>query len=48
MNVPLYTTCHTPVVATGKDGRDPGELHLPMGVAIHEENSSNILSELWP
>ena len=37
MNVPRYTTCHTSVVATGKEGRAPGELYHPEGVAIHEE-----------
>ena len=37
VNVPRYTTCHTPVVATGKKGRAPGELDWPQGVAIHEE-----------
>ena len=37
VNVPHYTTCHTPVVATGKDGEAPGELAAPQGVAIHEE-----------
>ena len=36
VNVPRYTTCHTPVVATGKKGEAPGELFLPEGVAIHE------------
>ena len=36
VNVPRYTTCHTPVVATGKEGRAPGELYHPEGVAIHE------------
>ena len=36
VNVPRYTTWHTPVVATGKEGRAPGELFLPYGVAIHE------------
>ena len=35
--VPHYATCHTPVVATGKRGRAPVELHLPYGVAIHDE-----------
>ena len=35
--VPHYVTCHTPVVATGKKGDDPGELYWPYGVAIHEE-----------
>ena len=37
VNVPRYTTCHTSVVATGKQGEAPGELFLPEGVAIHEE-----------
>ena len=37
MNVPSYTTCHTPVVATGKRGKAHGELFYPYGVAIHEE-----------
>ena len=37
VNVPRYTTCHTSVVATGKDGRAPGELNYPLGVAIHKE-----------
>ena len=37
MNVPGYTTCHTPVIATGKEGRAPGELFIPSGAAIHEE-----------
>ena len=35
--VPHYATCHTPVVVTGKQGRAPGELYWPRGVAIHEE-----------
>ena len=35
--VPHYATCDTRVVATGKKGRDPGELNDPCGVAIHEE-----------
>ena len=35
--VPHYATCHTPVVATGKKGDDPGELNWPCAVAIHEE-----------
>ena len=37
VNVPSYTTCHTPVIATGKEGSTPGKLFLPQGVAIHEE-----------
>ena len=34
---PQYATCHTHVVATGKQGDAPGELNRPGGVAIHEE-----------
>ena len=37
VNVPRYTTCHSPVVATGKEGRASGELYYPQGVTIHEE-----------
>ena len=35
--VPRYATCHTSIVATGKQGSDPGKLFLPFGVAILEE-----------
>ena len=35
--VPHYATCHTRVVATGKEGDAPGELYCPFGVSIHEE-----------
>ena len=35
--VPHYARCHTPVVATGKRGRAPGELIISSGVAIHGE-----------
>ena len=35
--VPHYATCDPRVVATGKQGRTPGELNYPYGVAIHEE-----------
>ena len=35
--VPRYATCHTSIVATGKEGRNPGKLFVPFGVAIHEE-----------
>ena len=52
--VPHYATCHTPVVATGKKGDDPGELNWPCAVAIHEEthhifvaNSSNDRVEIF-
>ena len=34
--VPRYATCHTSIVATGKKGRAPGELHGPSGVVIHK------------
>ena len=37
MYEPHYATYHTRVVATGKEGDDPGELYCPFGVAIHEE-----------
>ena len=37
VEVPRYATCHTSVVATGKEGRAPGELIGPQGIAIHEE-----------
>ena len=37
VNVPRYTTCHTPVVVTEKKGRAPGELFAPFDLAIHEE-----------
>ena len=37
VNVPRYTTCHTSVVDTGKEGEASGELFLRYGVAIHEE-----------
>ena len=39
--MPTYVThsytCHTPIVATGKKGIDPGELNHASGVAIHED-----------
>ena len=37
LNVPRYATCHTPIVATGKEGSDCGELYCPCDVAIHQE-----------
>ena len=37
VNVPRYTTYHTSIVATGKDGSAPGELLYPHGVAVHED-----------
>ena len=35
--VPRYATFHTSTVATGKEGRAPGELCWAYSVAIHEE-----------
>ena len=37
VSVPRYATFHSSVIATGEKGRDPGELHFPRGVAIHED-----------
>ena len=37
LNVPRYTTCHTSIIATGKEGRAPGELCYPACVAIHQD-----------
>ena len=44
VNVPRYTTCHTHVVATGKEGSAPGELDWPQGIAIHEETHQIFLA----
>ena len=35
--LPRYDTCHTSIVATGKEGNAPGEFNTPSGVAIHED-----------
>ena len=43
VNVPRYTTCHTSVVSTLKEGNAPGELNFPM--VIYNRSSS---SEKWP
>ena len=37
VSVPRYATFHSSVIATGKEGSDPGELYCPRGVAIHED-----------
>ena len=37
VSVPRYATFHSSVIATGKNGSDPGELDSPSGVAIHED-----------
>ena len=37
VHVPRYATYHANIVATWKEGRAPGELCGPFGVAIHEE-----------
>ena len=34
--LPRYATFHLPTVATGKKGRAPGELNIPLAVAINE------------
>ena len=36
-NVPCYPTYHSSIVATGKYGIAPGELHAPSCLAIHED-----------
>ena len=43
VSVPRYTTFHTSIVATGKQGSDPGELYAPFGVAIHEDTHQIVL-----
>ena len=37
VSVPRYATFHSSVIATGKEGSDPGELYFHSGVAIHED-----------
>ena len=37
VTVPRYATFHSFVIATGKEGSDPGEFYYPQGVAIHED-----------
>ncbi|KAI6646777.1 RING finger protein nhl-1-like, partial [Oopsacas minuta] len=37
VGVPDYAKFQTSTVATGKRGIDPGELNVPLGVAIHED-----------
>ena len=37
VSVPSYATFHTSIVATGKEGRAPGELYYPCGVDLHGE-----------
>ena len=44
---PHYATCHTRVVATGKEGDAHGELDLPSGVAIHEETHQIFVVNRW-
>ena len=45
--VPRYATFHSSVVATGKQGRAPGELDWPFGVAIHEETHRIFVANQW-
>ena len=37
VSVPRYATFHAPIIATGNEGRAPGELYWPYGVAVHDE-----------
>ena len=37
----------TRVVATGNEGRAPGELNVPQGVAIHEETHQIFVANFW-
>ena len=37
VSLPRYATFHTPIIASGNEGRAPGELWYPHGVAIHDE-----------
>ena len=46
VNVPRYTTCHTPIVATGEQGRAPGQLDWPRGLAIYEETQQIFVTNL--
>ena len=47
VSVPRYATFHSSVVATGKLGRDPGELFCPAGVAIHEDTHQIFVANRW-
>ena len=45
--VPNYATCHTRIVATGKEGDALGELYSPYGVAIHEETHQIFVANIF-
>ena len=47
VSVPRYATFHSSVVATGKEGRNPGELYWPRGVAIHEDTHQIFVANQW-
>ena len=47
VSVPRYATFHSSVVATGKEGRNPGELYCPRGVAIHEDTHQIFVANQW-
>ena len=47
VNVPCYTTYHTPVVATGKRGCAPGQSYRPRGLAIHGDTHQIFLANEW-
>ena len=46
VSVPRYATFHSSVIATGKEGRDPGEFYYPQGVAIHEDTHQIFVANL--
>ena len=47
VSVPRYATFHTSVVATAKRGRDPGELFIPLCVAIHEDTHQIFVADCF-
>ena len=47
VSVPRYATFHSSVIATGKEGRAPGELFCPAGVAIHEDTHQIFVANRW-
>ena len=44
---PNYATFHLPTVATGKEGRAPGELYGPLGVAINEATNQIFVADWY-
>ena len=47
VSVPCYATFHSSVIATGKEGINPGELFWPRGVAIHEDTHQIFVANQW-